>query len=141
MSDINENRDKEWADRLGMEYTPPTPPPPFNPENIEPSENPENPVSPNPASPNPGATGAPDPYMSAPPMPQNYLLWSILAAIFCCTVPAIVAIIYGSIVSTKYWSRDYEGAQRASHTAEIWIIVSIVLGVISFPLSLIFTLF
>ena len=73
-------------------------------------------------------------------MPQNYLLWSILAAIFCCTVPAIVAIIYGSIVSTKYWSRDYEGARRASRTAEIWIIVSIVLGVISFPLSVIFAL-
>lgn len=131
MSDINENRDKEWADRLGMEYTPPTPPPPFTPDNIEPSENPE-------PSGNPGASGS---YYSAPQMPQNYLLWSILAAIFCCTVPAIVAIIYGSIVSTKYWSRDYEGARRASRTAEIWIIVSIVLGVISFPLSLIFALF
>ncbi len=131
MSDINENRDKEWADRLGMEYTPPTPPPPFTPDNIEPSENPE-------PSGNPGAPGS---YYSAPQMPQNYLLWSILAAIFCCTVPAIVAIIYGSIVSTKYWSRDYEGARRASRTAEIWIIVSIVLGVISFPLSLIFALF
>lgn len=130
MSDINENWDKEWADRLGMEYTPPTPPPPFTPDNIEPSENPE-------PSGNPGAPGS---YYSAPQMPQNYLLWSILAAIFCCTVPAIVAIIYGSIVSTKYWSRDYEGARRASRTAEIWIIVSIVLGVISFPLSVIFAL-
>lgn len=130
MSDINENRDKEWADRLGMEYTPPTPPPPFTPDNIEPSENPE-------PSGNPGAPGS---YYSAPQMPQNYLLWSILAAIFCCTVPAIVAIIYGSIVSTKYWSRDYEGARHASRTAEIWIIVSIVLGVISFPLSVIFAL-
>lgn len=129
MSDINENRDKEWADRLGMEYTPPTPPPPFTPDNIEPSENPGAPAP------------APGSYFSATPMPQNYLLWSILAAIFCCTVPAIVAIIYGSIVSTKYWSRDYEGARRASRTAEIWIIVSIVLGVISFPLSLIFALF
>lgn len=113
-----------------MEYTPPTPPPPFTPDNIEPSENPE-------PSGNPGAPGS---YYSAPQMPQNYLLWSILAAIFCCTVPAIVAIIYGSIVSTKYWSRDYEGARRASRTAEIWIIVSIVLGVISFPLSVIFAL-
>lgn len=140
MSDINENRDKEWADRLGMEYTPPTPPPPFTPDNIEPSENPETPENPEPPV-SPGAPVSPDSCYSAPPLPQNYLLWSILAAIFCCTVPAIVAIIYGSIVSTKYWSRDYEGAQRASHTAEIWIIVSIVLGVISFPLSLIFTFF
>lgn len=137
MSDINENRDKEWADRLGMEYTPPTPPPPFTPDNIEPSENPEPSENSEPSG-NPGAPGS---YYSAPQMPQNYLLWSILAAIFCCTVPAIVAIIYGSIVSTKYWSRDYEGARRASRTAEIWIIVSIVLGVISFPLSLIFALF
>lgn len=69
----------------------------------------------------------------AEPMPSTFLLWSILSTIFCCFIPGIVAIVFSSMVSSKYYARDYEGSRKASRMAEIWIIVSIVLGVVSAP--------
>lgn len=65
------------------------------------------------------------------PMPPTYMLWAILSTLCCCIVPGIVAIYFSAMVSSRYYERDYEGARRASHKAEIWIIVSIVLGVVS----------
>ena len=76
----------------------------------------------------------------APVMPPTYLVWSVVMTILCCTVPGIVAIIYSASVSSKFYQGDIEGARRASHNAEIWIIVSFVLGVITntlyIPLSI-----
>lgn len=69
-------------------------------------------------------------------MPSTYLIWSILCTIFCCFVPGIVAIIFSSQVSSKYYIGDIEGSKRASHNAEIWIIVSFVLGVLTATLYL-----
>lgn len=73
-------------------------------------------------------------------MPQNYLLWSILATIFCCLPLGIVSIIFSAQVSGKYFAGDYEGARRASRYAQYWIIASIVVGVVTatlyIPLSL-----
>lgn len=65
------------------------------------------------------------------PMPPTYLVWSVIMTVLCCLVPGVVAIIFSSQVSTKYFSGDLEGAKRASRRAEIWIIVSFVLGVLS----------
>lgn len=65
------------------------------------------------------------------PMPPTYLVWSVIMTVLCCLVPGVVAIIFSSQVSTKYYSGDIEGAKRASRNAEIWIIVSFVLGVLS----------
>ncbi|MDE6422486.1 MAG: CD225/dispanin family protein [Muribaculaceae bacterium] len=65
------------------------------------------------------------------PMPPTYLVWSVIMTVLCCFIPGIVAIIFSSQVSTKYYSGDMEGAKRASRNAEIWIIVSFVLGVLS----------
>lgn len=77
---------------------------------------------------------------STEPMPSTWLVWSIVTTILCCFIPGIVAIIYSSKVSSKYFAGDIEGAKRASRNAEIWIIVSFVLGVISntlyIPLSI-----
>ncbi|MDE7109035.1 MAG: CD225/dispanin family protein [Muribaculaceae bacterium] len=39
-------------------------------------------------------------------------------------------------MSTKYLSGDYEGARKSSRNAEIWIIISFVLGVLSATLTL-----
>lgn len=64
------------------------------------------------------------------PMPKTWLVWSILFTIFCCFIPGIVAIVYSSKVSSRYFAGDIEGAKRASESAEIWIIISFVLGVI-----------
>lgn len=75
------------------------------------------------------------------PMPPTYLLWSILTTICCCFIPGIAAIVFSSMVSTRYSRGDIEGAKRASRMAEIWIIISFVLGVLSaslyIPLSLV----
>lgn len=65
------------------------------------------------------------------PMPPAYLVWSVLCAVFCCTLPGIVAIVFSSQVSQRWSAGDTDGAERASHNAEIWIIVSFVLGVVS----------
>ncbi|MDE6226697.1 MAG: CD225/dispanin family protein [Muribaculaceae bacterium] len=69
-------------------------------------------------------------------MPKSYLVWAIVVTILCCLVPGVVAIIFASQVSSKYYSGDIEGAKRASRNAEIWIIVSFVLGVLSATLYL-----
>lgn len=69
-------------------------------------------------------------------MPPSHLVWSVVMTILCCFVPGIVAIVMSSKVSTRYYAGDLEGAKRASRNAEIWIIISFVLGVISSTLYL-----
>lgn len=139
--------DEEWAQALGIP-NPQTPPPvpdyarrqtPGRPG--EASEEGVQPISdtsqPSPApqhsfgpaqhfgqQPHPGS----DP--NRPPMPKTYMVWSIIAILLCCFIPAIVAIIYSSQVNSKYYSGDYEGAERASRNAQIWIIISFVLGLV-----------
>ena len=66
-------------------------------------------------------------------MPPTYLGWSIAALILCCMIPAIVAIIYASKVSSRYSEGDYEGSRKASDIAEIWLIISVTLGLVSIP--------
>lgn len=72
----------------------------------------------------------------APSMPPSYIVWSVLTTVLCCFVPGIIAIIYSSQVSSKFYAGDHEGARRSSRNAEIWIIVSFVLGVLSSTLYL-----
>ncbi|MDE6298374.1 MAG: CD225/dispanin family protein [Muribaculaceae bacterium] len=83
-----------------------------------------------------GVQPAPGAQTPQEPMPASYLIWSVLATVFCCLVPGIVAIIFSSQVSSKYYAGDIEGARKASRNAEIWIIVSFVLGVLSATLYL-----
>lgn len=61
-----------------------------------------------------------------PPMPDNYLAWSIVATLLCCLPTGIVAIIYSSKVSSRYNEGDYDGALRAASSAKTWCIVSVV---------------
>lgn len=70
------------------------------------------------------------------PMPSTWLVWSVICTILCCFIPGVVAIIQSSRVSSKYFAGDIEGAKRASRNAEIWIIISFVLGVLSNTLYL-----
>lgn len=73
-------------------------------------------------------------------MPPTYLVWSVVMTVLCCLIPGIVAIIYSANVSSKFYQGDIEGARRASRNAEIWIIISFILGVITntlwLPLSI-----
>lgn len=72
----------------------------------------------------------------APIMPPTYLVWSVIMTILCCFIPGIVAIIYSAQVSSKFYQGDFDGALRASERAQIWIIVSFVLGVLTNTLYL-----
>lgn len=82
----------------------------------------------------PSTPGMSRPAMPATPQisdkPSTYLGWAIAACILCCVPFGIVAIIYASQVNEKWLRGDYEGARRASSNAQLWIILSIVLGVI-----------
>lgn len=64
-------------------------------------------------------------------MPPTFLLWSILVMLLCCTPAGIVAVIYAASVSSKWYQGDHEGARKASRMAEIWILVSFCIGVLS----------
>lgn len=64
------------------------------------------------------------------PMPPTYLVWSVVCLVLCCFIPGIVAVVNSSKVSSCYYAGDLEGARKASERAQIWIIVSFVVGVI-----------
>ncbi|MDE5871420.1 MAG: phosphoribosylglycinamide formyltransferase [Muribaculaceae bacterium] len=125
--------DDAWAEALGV------------PNNVPPVV---------PQQPKPVDPAAPQPHLSQPapqvagvyvgpvksafstpagsePMPPTYLVWSVVMTILCCMIPGIVAIIYSAKVSSKYYQGDIEGARQASRQAEIWIIISFVLGVLT----------
>lgn len=75
-----------------------------------------------------------------PKCPPHNIFWSAVALIFCCSIPAIVAIVYGAQVRSKYNMGDYEKAQKYSDRSAWWCIGAIVLGILSLPLSLALTL-
>lgn len=113
--------DQQWAEALHIPYTPQpeglTPPPPIPPTQ-------------------PAAAPQPTPDTAREPMPNNWFVLAIIATLVCCFVPGVIAIIYSSRVSNLYYQGDIEGARRASSRAELWIIISFCLGVLSATLYL-----
>ena len=71
------------------------------------------------------------------PKPPTYLGWSIAALLLCCLVTGVIAVIYASRVTTCYDSCDYEGARKASENAELWLIISFTLGIVSLPFQIV----
>ena len=71
--------------------------------------------------------GAPE---QRPPMPPNYLAWSIAVTLLCCLVGGIVAIVYSTQVSSRFQQGDYEGANASSRNARKWAIISAVAGAV-----------
>ena len=123
--------DDAWAETLGIpNNVPPVPQNPSNPINLVSPAGPtypKNPIS---------QAGPTSMAMPADQMPPTYLVWSVIITILCCTIPGIVAIIFSAKVSSKFYQGDIEGSRRASRNAEIWIIISFVLGVLSNTLYL-----
>ena len=60
----------------------------------------------------------------------------VIATVLCCLPAGVVAIVYALKVTNKYREGDIEGAKRASETGAWWCIASIVLGIVSMPLSM-----
>ncbi len=82
----------------------------------------------------PGVPGTPLPVTGVvlPPAPgvavQNYLVFAILATVFCCLPAGIPAIVYAAQVNGKLQVGDVAGAQAASNSAKMWCFVSLGLG-------------
>ena len=133
--------ERRWADTLGLKFDPsavtPPPVPPVTPEAPVP---PVPPASAEPTSFHRHVRPAPAPYETREPMPPTYMLWAILSTICCCFPAGIVALFFSMSVSSRYYAGDIERAQRNSRMTEIWIIVSVVLGLIGgalyFPMLL-----
>lgn len=64
-------------------------------------------------------------------IPKSYMWVSVVMAVLFSTIPGIVAIVYSASVSSRLSCGDMAGAARASRNAQIWIIVSFVLGVLA----------
>lgn len=62
--------------------------------------------------------------------PQSYLVWSILATLFCCLPFGIVAIVYASKVSNYWDAKNYGAAYKASSKAKLWCILSLIAGAV-----------
>ena len=77
--------------------------------------------------------GVPDAGKSVAPATEqvpNHMVGAILTAIFCCQIGGIVAIVYAAQVNSKLARGDVEGARAASKTANTWITVNIITGVL-----------
>src|SRR6188508_172852 len=86
--------------------------------------------SPPPPPPPPyGAMPAGQPSAGGPP-PPNYLVWAILATIFCCLPLGIPAIVFASQVNSKWQTGDFSGAQEASRKAKQFSLWSTIAGVV-----------
>ncbi len=58
----------------------------------------------------------------------NYLVFAILATVFCCLPTGIPAIVYAAQVNGKLQAGDLAGAQLASRNAKMWCLISLGLG-------------
>ena len=59
---------------------------------------------------------------------QNYLVFAILATVFCCLPAGIPAIVYAAQVNAKLQAGDVAGAQAASNNAKLWCMIAAGLG-------------
>ncbi len=69
------------------------------------------------------------------PCPPTNLVWAIIATVLCCTVAGIVGIVFAFLTKKHYREGNIEKAKRMSDYGAWAIIASIILGLISMPLS------
>ena len=74
---------------------------------------------------------------TAPPLPPqapanipNYLVFAILATVFCCLPAGVVSIVYAAQVNGKVQAGDIAGAMESSKNAKMWAMISAGLGVL-----------
>ena len=106
------------------------------------------PPMPQPPMPQPPVAQPPMPQLPVPqpPMPQppvapeaeapTNLVWAVIATVMCCQITGVIAIVYGAMTSSANSAGNYEKARRYSDIAQIWVMVSIVLGLIYMPIAL-----
>jgi hypothetical protein len=84
----------------------------------------------------PGDVPAPSTPGEAPP--DNFLVWAILATVFCCLPVGVVSIVFASQVNTKWASGDRDGARQAAQKARSFAIWAVVAGAAGGFLYLVF---
>ncbi|QUR66160.1 CD225/dispanin family protein [Mycobacterium spongiae] len=72
------------------------------------------------------------PQQPAGQAPDNYLVWSILATLFCCLPLGIVAIVKSSQVNGLWAQGRYADAQATAESAKRMVMLSAVIGVVVF---------
>jgi len=84
-------------------------------------------------------TTAPEPARMQQPAekcPPTFLVWSILLTICCCNPVGIIPILLGASVTSNYRNNNIEAASRTSYITEWWIAITLVLGLIMLPFSI-----
>ena len=66
--------------------------------------------------------------------PPTNMVWAVISMLLCCLPLGVVAVVYSSKVSRKFYEGDYEGAERCSETSAWWCIGTIIAGIICQPL-------
>lgn len=61
---------------------------------------------------------------------RDYLIWSILATLFCCLPFGIVSIVYSVKANSAYDAGNYDEHIQNANSAKTWLIWSVVLGLI-----------
>lgn len=103
-------------------------------------EQPTAPPPPFPAPPTPPSPPSQEQQSARPPKPPTYLGWSIAAIICCCLITGIVAVIYASKVTPLYEQGRFDDAAKASERAELWLIISITVGLVAFPFQVLMSM-
>ena len=63
---------------------------------------------------------------AAPPVHvPDYLVWSILATLFCCMPIGVASVVFAARANGKKASGDYEGALQDVKKAKLWLFISI----------------
>ena len=76
-------------------------------------------------------------YNGMAPKPVNwvpYLVLSILSTLCCCLPFGVVGIVFSAKINSSMAAGNYEEAQKNAKMARIWIIVSFVLGIITWAI-------
>ena len=68
--------------------------------------------------------------------PKTYLMEAIVATLLCCIPFGIVAIVYAAQVDSKFNAGDYQGAQKAAHSAKTWYHVALISGLVVIVISI-----
>lgn len=71
----------------------------------------------------------------APECPPTNLVWSIIATVLCCSLPGILGIVFAFLTKKYYREGNLSKARRMSDYGAWAVIASIILGLISMPLS------
>ncbi len=69
-------------------------------------------------------------------IPNTYMGWNIAMTLCCCMPMGIAGIIFSSMVKQRWYRGDIEGAKKASEIAAWCLILSIVLGLVSWPFQM-----